>query len=125
HGPQYVVLYLSTCAGATTANSSLCGGGGYLFWTLNQSFTQNVSTLVTFTKSLHVANLWWWLMAFVYNASANASSDFQFRFVDPQSAYGAVQGPVVGDLLSTTGLLIPAIFTELFLYVASVFYGAM
>ena len=124
HAPEYALLYLSTCAGATTSNASFCGGGGYPFWELNQSFniTQSASETIQFHQQLNTANLWWWLMAFVYQNVTNVT---RWVWVDPANQYGGVQGPVSGDLASTIVLILPALYQAMFLYVGVVFFGAL
>lgn len=125
HAPEYLVLYLSTCANATNNNESACGGGGYPYWEQDLRFNaslQNASP-EQFSQTLNSVNLWFWQLAFIYeNGSTNQTN---WVWLDPQSGYGAVQGPVSGDFLSTVSLVLPAFFSELFLYVALVFYAAL
>lgn len=124
HAPEYVVVYLTTCPGADSANNSACGGGGYPFWELNDSFNATINTteVVGLSQTLHAANLWFWLMAFIYTNSTNGS---QYIWVNPQSGYNAVQGPVSGSFASTVGLIIPTVYGEVFVYVGLTFYAGL
>jgi hypothetical protein len=124
HAPEYVVVYLSTCNGAITSNNSACGGGGYPFWVLNQSFSTSLGnvTNVTLHQKLNMPSLWYWEMAFVFQSATNQST---WVWVDPGLGNTAVQGPVSGDFTSTFTYVLPDIFGDVFLYLGLVFYAGL
>lgn len=124
HAPEYVVVYLTTCDGAITANDSSCGGGGYPFWVLNQTFAQNVTNVtdVSLAQRLNMPSLWYWLMAFVYQDAQNQSA---WIWVDPGAGNAAVQGPVSGSFGSTFTYVLPDIIGDVLIYLGLVFYAGL
>ena len=123
-GPEYLLVYLSTCPGATTSNLTVCGGGGYPFWELNHSFAAalNATTNVTVTKVLQLPDLWWWVMAFVYQDASNTT---QWVWVGVSDAGSGIQGPITGDLGSTIALILPTVYGAFFFDFLIVFLGAL
>lgn len=121
---QWLVLWVSTCPGAISANDSNCGGGGYPYYTQNHSFVnQTVPSSYTFNQSLPGSNIWWWVMAGVVK---NSSGSYVWIFLfESNGQYAWIEGPVTGDFLSTVGLFVPVIYETVFVYVGLVFYAAL
>lgn len=119
--PLWVELFVSTCPGAT-GNSSVSCGGGYPFYSVNRTLPANLTGVVTerFNVTLNGTEIWWWQVAVAVHVPANATS-VTWIFLDPQNGYGAVEGPVTGDLASTFGIIIVPITEVMFLYSGSVF----
>jgi len=118
--PVWIVLYLSTCPGATSANDPNCNAG-YPFWALNESLLPNLTAPVT--KTFHFTfpsnSIWAWQMGlFLKNLSAPAGSNESYTFVlltgDP--VYNGIEGPVTGDFGSTYSLLILTVYLNDLIY---------
>lgn len=124
HGPEYLVVYLSTCPGATAGNLSVCGGGGYPFWELNHTFAApvNATTDVSLSRTLNLASFWWWLMAFVYNGSDNQT---QWIWVGVSDTGSGIQGPISGDFTSTLLLILPTIYEAFTIYFLLVYLAVL
>lgn len=131
HAPEYLVLYLSTCPGAETANSSSCGGGGYAFWALNYTFnaTGTNSTVVDLAKTLNSANVWWWLAGFAYevtNVTDNRTTNStDWVWVGAGGAIYLIPGPVSEDFGATFSSALPTLYGTVILYFGLVYYSAL
>lgn len=123
--PLWVEVFVSTCPGATGSSSPNCGSG-YPFVVANRTLPANLTqpTLVTFNVTLNGTNIWWWQMATAVE-SPRGSSNLTWIFLSVPNGYGAVEGPVTGDYLSTLGLLVAPITEVMFLYSGSVFLFAL
>lgn len=130
--PDLLFLYVSTCPGATGPSSPSCSSG-YPFYTDNISVVGlNVSpTPETFHQALPGPNIWWWQMALLaekpfFNVTANKTEyDYAYIALNANNLYGAVQGPIAGNWLSTYDLLLPSTIIELLFYPGLVFYVAL
>lgn len=118
--PLWVVLYLSTCPGATSTNDPNCNAG-YPFWALNDSLPTNLTTRVTttFHFTFPSDSIWAWQMGlFLRNLSAPAGSNESYTFVllsgDP--VYNGIEGPVTGDFGSTYTLLVLTVYLNDLIY---------
>lgn len=119
---RFLTLYISDCPGATGNRSPNCPSG-YAFFELNHTFASNLSTAstVTFARSLPGADIWWWNLAL---AISNSSSPKNLTWVwlYTNGSYSGVEGPVSGDFLSTTELILPAAYEVIFIYPGLVFF---
>jgi len=124
--PLWINLFVSTCPGATSNGSKACGAGTYPFFLGNQTLPANASTVqsIAFNETLPGNNIWWWQMAAV-ERNLTAPHNLTYIFLDPGNGYGTVQGPVTGDFLGTLGVVLPAIYLSIFIYVGVVFYIAL
>ncbi|HTT26209.1 MAG TPA: hypothetical protein VMH90_04515 [Thermoplasmata archaeon] len=122
-GPEYLLVFLSTCYGAVTANDSSCGGSGYPFWELNHTFATPLvnATTVQVSQRLNESNLWSWNMAFVYRNATNAT---QWAWIGG-SEFFSIQGPISGSFGDTYLLVLPTFYEVVFLYTGSVYFGAL
>jgi len=123
-GLLWIELLVSTCPGANNSSSPLCGSG-FPFVLVNQSVPANATApyVVYFPETLNGTNLWWFQFATAYE-QANGTG-LTWILLDPGNAYGAVQGPVSGDFLSTVVLVLPLLYTWVFLYPGIVFFIAV
>ncbi len=123
-GLLWVVLFVTTCPGATGNSSPSCSSG-YPFYTQNESLAPNLTAPFTasFVQTLPGANLWWFQFATAYRSGP--SHNVTWIFLDPANGYGAVQGPVSGDYFSTVGLIVPNFYLVMFLYPGVVFFIAL
>lgn len=123
-GVEWVELFVTTCPGATGNSSPSCTAG-YPFFNQNRSVDPNATQPynVSFVQALPGPNIWWFQMAGAYVSGANHS--VTWIFLDPQNFYGAVQGPVSGDYLSTVGIWVPTFYADLFFYPGAVFFIAL
>jgi hypothetical protein len=120
----WVTLWVSTCPGATGNSSTTCASG-YPLYVLNRTFPNGTATpgSVSFLQTLPGNNIWWWVMG---GAVRNVTTQKLFWiFVDPGNSYGAVQGPVTGDFLSTYEYVLPAVYLSLFGLAGIVFFAAL
>jgi hypothetical protein len=119
----YLVLFVSTCPGATGSSDPTCPSG-YPFYSQNHTFASNVTIAqtVTFNQSLPGANIWWWQMGATVR---NVSGALVWIFLQGQSGFSGQQGPVSGNFLSTVGIVIPTVFLAMFFYPGIVFFFAL
>ncbi|MCI4367085.1 MAG: zinc ribbon domain-containing protein [Thermoplasmata archaeon] len=122
HGPEYLLVFLSTCFGAVSRNDSSCGGS-YPFWELNHTFATTIvnATPVELTQKLNSSDLWSWNMAFVYR---NASNVTEWVWIGGEESF-SIQGPITGTYTDTYTLVLPTFYEVVFLYTGSVFFGAL
>ncbi|HEY6237588.1 MAG TPA: hypothetical protein VIZ68_00185, partial [Thermoplasmata archaeon] len=120
--PLWVVLFVSTCPGATGNASPICGAG-YPFYQVNQTLPIGLSApmAVNFTLALSGANLWWWQMGTAVHSPSN-STNLTWIFLEVSNGYGGVQGPVSGDFVSTFSIVLVPVYEAMFLYPGSVFF---
>ncbi len=118
--PHWIILYLSTCPGATANNDPNCNSG-YPFWAINQSlpdpFTSPVN--VTFRFTFPSDSIWAWQMGLFMNnltAPAHSNATFTFILLQGDPVYNGIEGPVTGDFLSTYSLLILTVYLNDFIY---------
>ena len=119
---RFLDLYISDCPGATGNSSPSCPAG-YAFYVLNQTLPANLTapTEVSFVKSLPGSDVWWWDLALgISNATAPRDYTYVWLYID--GTYSGVQGPVSGDFLATTELILPAAYEVIFIYPGIVFY---
>ena len=117
-------LYISTCPGATSATKSpsWCTAG-YSFYDLNSSaFPVNLSQPETFTFHYKIGSngIWDWQMGVYTQNSSTGKPFYQTLAGDP--FYNGLEGPVVGDFLTTYGELLPTVYFDDFLYLGAPFY---
>ncbi|MCI4330646.1 MAG: hypothetical protein L3K19_02220 [Thermoplasmata archaeon] len=120
----WVTLWVSTCPGATSNSSQNCQSG-YAFFQQNDTLGNATPTpsSVSFSVTLPGDNIWWWQMA---GAVRNLSNqNLTWIFVDPGNGYGAVQGPVTGNFLSTYEYVLPAVYLAFFGYAGLVYFFAL
>jgi hypothetical protein len=131
--PEYSIVYLTTCPDTVIANDSACGGGGYPFWVLSQTFATNLtqSTQVNLEKELNDSTLWYWEMAFVFHNATNSTlwvwlgSGLAYSNASTAPPAFSVQGPISGSFTSTFEIVLPGAYEAGFLYFGTVFYGAL
>ncbi|HEV2166547.1 MAG TPA: hypothetical protein VGS23_06195 [Thermoplasmata archaeon] len=119
---RFLDLYISDCPGATGNSSPSCPAG-YALYVLNQTVSANLSapSTVSFVKSLPGSDVWWWDLALaISNSSAPRNYTYLWLYVN--GVYSGVQGPVSGDFLATTELILPAAYEVIFIYPGIVFY---
>jgi hypothetical protein len=116
--PLWVVLFVSTCPGATSTNDPYCSAG-YPYLEYNQTLPANLSSplLVSFVFPINGTNIWSWQMATAYHAPA-ANQNLSWVFLDIY----AVQGPIVGPYPEIFALGMEAYFLSLLLGPGLVFY---
>ena len=117
-------LYISTCPGATseTSRPAYCSAG-YSFYDLNSSaFPANLSqpTTVTFHYKIGSNGIWDWQMG-VYTQNRTTGKPF-YQNLAGDPVYNGLEGPVVGDFLTTYGELLPTVYFDAFLYLGAPFY---
>ncbi|MCI4344171.1 MAG: hypothetical protein L3J87_00895 [Thermoplasmata archaeon] len=122
----WVELWVSTCPGATSSSSNYCASGYPFYGPFNDTFgtagTRN-STMVQFNITLHGDNIWWWQMA---AATRNTTGgNITWIFLDPQTGYPGVEGPITGDFLSTVGIVLPSVYQYVLIYDGVPFYIAL
>ena len=116
----WLVLYVSTCPGATGNNSPYCQSG-YPFYTFNQTLANVTATTVeTFDVHLPAPNVWWWQMATAYATGTNHS--LVWIFLAPANSYAGVQGPISGDFTSTLSLILVPVYLDVLIYPGLLFY---
>ncbi|MCI4372818.1 MAG: hypothetical protein L3K02_04150 [Thermoplasmata archaeon] len=118
--PYWIVLYLSTCPGATATNDPNCAAG-YPFWALNDSFLPNQTAPVTMTFHFTFPSdsIWAWQMGlFIRNLSQQPGTNQSFNFIllagDP--VYNGIEGPVTGDFVSTYSQLLLTVYLNDLIY---------
>lgn len=123
-GLSWIELIVSTCPGANSSSSPICGSG-YPFLLDNRTLAPNLTTpfAVSFNETLNGSNLWWFQFATAYAIGNNTNVTWILLVTD--NGYGAVQGPVTGDFTSTVALVVPLFYTIVFLYPGAVFFVAL
>jgi hypothetical protein len=122
----WVELWVSTCPGATSTTSSFCASGYPFYGPYNDTFGTNgtrADHTVQFNVTLHGDNIWWWQMA---AATRNTTAgNITWIFLDPGTGYPGVEGPITGDFLSTTGIVLPSVYQYVLIYDGIPFYIAL
>jgi len=119
--PTSIHLYLSTCPGAVSNNTSSCSSS-YLFKELTQNITTALTspTNYTFHWTLGVVDIWDWQMALEMFNSSNHSSGYVYLVGDP--TYNGIEGPIVGSFAELFETLLPTIYLDAFLFLGLPFY---
>ncbi len=120
--PLWINLYISTCPGATsTAAPSWCSAG-YPFTLLNETFSGNLTknTTVQFHYQIGTDGIWDWQMGIYTKNLTTGALFFQTLVGDP--TYNGIEGPVVGDFLSTYGAVLPTIYFDDALFLGGPFF---
>lgn len=120
-GLLWVELFVTTCAGATGNTSPYCPSP-YPFYSPNATLPTAPVTPFTvyFNQVLPGQNVWWFQFATAYRSGANGT--LTWIFLDPGNGYGAVEGPVSGDYVSTWEIVLPTIYQDMFFYPGAIFY---
>lgn len=107
--PLWLDLFVSTCPGATSPNSSTCGSS-YPFVLLTHYFCSDPSTvasceatgtplsratLVTFVYPVSTVGVWEWQMGLAVENLSVHQPEYSLLVGDPQ--YNGIEGPVVGS----------------------------
>ncbi len=119
---RFLELFISDCPGATGNRSPNCPSG-YTYFVLNHTFAPNLTapTTVTFGHILPGADVWWWNLALAIS-NTSAPKTYTWVWLYTGGGYNGVQGPVSGDFLSTTELILPAAYEVILIYPGLVFY---
>ena len=119
--PVRIDLYISTCPGAISDNSTLCSGG-YPFVDLTNSSLPNTTSpyTVRFHYQIGSAGIWDWQMGIYTNNSTTKRAFFQLLVGDP--TYNGIEGPVVGSFTDTYFELLPTLYFQDFLFLGAPFY---
>lgn len=120
-GLLWVELFVTTCVGATGNTSPYCPSP-YPFYAPNATLPSNLSGPFTvyFNQVLPGPNIWWFQFATAYRSGPQ--QNITWIFLDPSSGYGAVEGPVSGNYVSTVELVIPGIYQDMFFYPGAIFF---
>lgn len=123
-GLLWLVVYVSTCPGALSPASSLCPSG-FSFYSQNRTFPNGTTTAQTviLNVTLPDAGIWWWNMATAVRNSQ--SGNVSWIWVESNSGYNAIEGPVSGDFASTLGIVIPSVYVTMFFYPGLIFFVAI
>ena len=121
-----VVLFVSTCPYdvSNTTHAPSCGGlpsHGQATVFPNGTRTPQV---VRFSLYLDGPNVWWFSIYFL-TARPNATNNAYLQstqYLQSNTNYQAIEGPVVGNTVALMGLIIVPVYEELFLYLAIVFF---
>ncbi|MCI4350945.1 MAG: hypothetical protein L3K15_05475 [Thermoplasmata archaeon] len=122
----WVELFVGTCPGATTASSPYCTAGYPFYGPFNDTFGKNGTRLpqvAEFNVTLHGEQIWWWQMAAA--AWNTTGGNITWIFLDPQTGYPGVEGPVTGDFFSTVSLVLPLVYEYILVYDGIPFYIAL
>jgi hypothetical protein len=120
--PLWLNLYVSTCPGATSTSAPSWCSAGYPFTLLNYTFPGNVTapTTITFHYQIGSDGIWDWQMG-IYTRNLTTHALFYQTLVgDP--TYNGLEGPVVGDFLSTYGAVLPTIYFDDALFLGGPFF---
>lgn len=120
-GLLWIELFVTTCIGATGNNSPYCPSP-YPFYAPNATLPANLSGPFTvfFNQVLPGQNIWWFQFATAYRSGPQ--QNITWIFLDPSNGYGAVEGPVSGNYVSTVELVIPGIYQDMFFYPGAIFF---
>ncbi len=117
-----LVLYISTCPGATSTNSSSCSAG-YTFIPRTLTFAAPPAngTVETFSYQIGTVGIWDWQMELILANATNATNPARIPLVgDP--TYDGIEGPIIGGFGTVYGALIGAIYLDELVYVGIPFY---
>jgi hypothetical protein len=119
---RFLELFISDCPGATGNQSPSCPSG-YAFYQLNHTFVANLTapTTVTYGHILPGDDVWWWNLALAIS-NTSAPTSYTWVWLYSNGGYNGVQGPVSGDFLATTELILPAAYEVILIYPGLVFY---
>ncbi len=119
--PVAVVLFVSTCPGATTNTSIYCAAG-FPFQRVTQALPPSLTTVtnVTIRATIATEGIWSWQMALELRDGATTGVVFVFLVGDPQ--YNGIEGPIVGTFGSLYTWVLPEIYFEVLLFLALPFY---
>jgi len=117
-----VQVYISTCPGATSANSTYCSGGFPLI-ILQDNLTAPPAngTVLTFQHRVGASGIWSWQMALVL-ANKTDPSNPTFIRLSGDPTYDAMEGPIIGGFATVYGALIGPIYLDEFIYVGIPFF---
>ena len=118
--PLWLVLYLSTCPGATSSSDPNCNSG-YPFWSINTSLPANLTapTQYTFHFAFGSDAIWAWQLGVIMrnlSAPVNSSATYTEVLLTGDPVYNGLEGPVTGDFGSTYGLLILTVYLNDLIY---------
>ncbi|HZY70595.1 MAG TPA: zinc ribbon domain-containing protein [Thermoplasmata archaeon] len=119
----WVDLVVTTCPDATTPSSPYCNAG-YPFLLLNHTFTTPTrnTSLVEFNVTLHLTTIWWWQLAAFAKNTTTVGGPPIWIYLNSQTLYFDATGPVVGDFVSTLGVVAISVSQDVALYEALPFY---
>ena len=117
-------LFVSTCPGATSSNTSYCGGAFTLI-TLSQRFASRAGpsngTVFTFHQPIGGKGIWSWQIQLVIQNVSNASNPSLISLSgDP--TFNGVEGPIVGGFATAYGALIGTVYEIELIYLGLPFY---
>jgi hypothetical protein len=120
NSPVAVLLYLSTCPGAISGNSSVCPSG-YPFIPLSVTLPTHLTaeTTVTFRYTIGSDGIWDWQMALEMRDSAGHATLVSL-VGDP--TYDGIEGPVIGGFLTFFAEFLPTLYLDFVLYLGVPFY---
>jgi hypothetical protein len=120
--PTAVLLFVSTCPGATTNNSATCPSG-YPFHIYQVNLTTPLTTVTKETFSgIHVSEngVWTWQLALAVHDAATGNFTYVYLVGDP--TYDSIEGPVVGGFSVIFFAVLGSIYLDVFLFLALPFY---
>jgi len=120
--PNEIVLYISTCPGATGNNSPNCNQPYPLTILTNKTLpsADTGSYKVRFHYRIGSEGIWAWQMAIYTNNSTTQKPFYQLLVGDP--TYNGIEGPVVGSFSVIYLDLLPTIYFQAILFLGAPFY---
>ncbi len=120
--PTEVILFVSTCPGATTNNSPTCAAG-YPFATYPHALSPPPTGVTQVSiPGIHVSadGVWTWQLALVVKDAATGNLSYVYLVGDP--TYDSIEGPVVGGFSVIYWAVLGSIYLDDFLFLALPFY---
>lgn len=119
--PIWLILYVSTCPGATGPSSPYCTQP-YPFHQINYTLNPNATApfLETFHYQIGSNGIWDWQMGIYSKNNSTGKPYFQLLAGDP--TYNGIEGPVIGGYATIYSELILTVYFQDFLFLAAPFY---
>ena len=119
--PVWLVLYISTCPGAT-GNGSLSCTRPYPLTILNRTLNPNATSpyVETFHDQIGSDGVWEWQMGLWTLNRTTHKPFFQLLVGDP--TYNGIEGPVIGGFETIYGELILSVYFQDFVFLGAPFY---
>jgi membrane protein implicated in regulation of membrane protease activity len=127
---ENLTLFISTCPDATIANQSGLGCAtpfpSYL-QTINLTGTNlTPSRTFTYNQSLPGQNIYWWVIwaTFIYTSN-HTECDTNCIFLNPNSGYPDIEGPVTASYAGLLAIIIVPIYLDVLVYPGIGFFAAL
>lgn len=119
--PIWLILYISTCPGATGNSSPDCTQP-YPLTVIN--YTLNASATAPYLETFHYKigsdGVWEWQMGLYTKNLTTGKPFFQLLVGDP--TYNGIEGPVIGGFATIYGELVLSVYFQDFVFLGAPFY---